>query len=960
MAQTTTIIPQNSQWQYLVTTSAPAITWRTDISGWSTANTPLGFGPPPGGQIAPPPPNNVGVIGNITTYFRKTITLADTMGVFAAYKLSVRRDDGVVVYVNGQEVFRDNLRSPYGYDSVAIESQTSDNGTIWHETYLDGHILKKGNNVIAVEVHQSSSGSQDLYFNLELIAYDFLQFSQTDIIKDNDSWKYLDKNTRPASWEKTSYNDATWVSGNAELGFGDGDETTIIDGGPVNGRFITTYFRKTFTLANISEFYRLRIKRDDAIVVYFNGVEVFRDNILGAISGAVTHSTLANNAPNGVSDDGEDWLEIFLKGSTLQVGSNTIAVEIHQADSNSSDISFNLNLIGINTAASYINRGPYLMLGASTSMQIRWQTNTASDSKVMIGNSPTNLTTPFVVATVSTDHLVNLSGLTPNTKYYYSVGSTSVALQNTSDNFFITPPTVGTVKKTRVLAMGDMGKGNQFQRLVMDKFLGYVQDNYIDLYLPLGDLAYKELWEGANAGPNGGTMNNFQKHFFQMSQNDRNMKQTPIYPVIGNHEFYNYSNNCIDFTNFNRPYFTLFNMPTSGQEGGVPSGTERYYSFNKANIHFIVLDAFGKEGIPGPDTCTFPESSPNHAYLWEANNVQKNWLKQDLAANTQKWTVVSLHAPPYTKGSHNSDAVHPDKDWYLAKFRDTLVRIFEKYNVDLVLSGHSHSYERSKLIKGHYGMSNTYNSALYPTGNEVSQSSGKYNNSSNSCPYFKSSAQTNGGVVYVVAGSGGELESSIGGWPHPAMTVANNQTLRGAFYLEIDGNQLDAKWIAEDGSVQDQFTIMKDVNVTKDLVVQENAPTTLTASYSNGGFVWTNGSTVSSIIVTPPATGITTYSVHDTYGCVTDVFNVRVIPIACQSSFNVNYDINANTTLKYETGNTIIANKIINSGANVKFDAGKSITLSPGFKTVSGAIFKAYIDGCGNLNLEKKETLILK
>jgi hypothetical protein len=271
----------------------------------------------------------------------------------------------------------------------------------------------------------------------------------------------------------------------------------------------------------------------------------------------------------------------------------------------------------------------------------------------------------------------------------------------------------------------------------------------------------------------------------------------------------------------------------------------------------------------------------------------------------------------------------------------------------LVLSGHSHVYERSKLIKGHYGLSGTYNSSLYPAGNEVSQSTGKFN-SPTTCPYIKSSIQSDGGIVYATIGAGSQLGAIQGTWPHPAVAVSYTNSHRGSLYMEIEGNQLDAKWIAEDGTVFDQFTMMKDVNVTKDLVVQENIPTTLTASYANGGFVWTNGSTISSIIVTPPATGITTYSVHDTYGCVTDVFNVRVIPIACQSSFNVNYDINANATLKYETGNTIIANKTINSGANVRFDAGKSITLSPGFKTVSGTVFKAYIDGCGNLNLEKK------
>ena len=56
-------------------------------------------------------------------------------------------------------------------------------------------------------------------------------------------------------------------------------------------------------------------------------------------------------------------------------------------------------------------------------------------------------------------------------------------------------------------------------------------------------------------------------------------------------------------------------------------------------------------------------------------------------------------------------------------------------------------------------------------------------------------------------------------------------------------------------------------------------------------------------------------------------------------------------TVKYEVSETIAATNIISSGANVSYDAGKSITLSPGFVANSGSVFKAYIDGCGNLRV---------
>ena len=468
MAQVT-IVPTPSTWQHLITTSDPSIgfSWRTDtINTWSTtASSPISL------------------TTNKTTYFRQRIKLPSSNPVFATYKLSVKRDDGVVVYVNGQEVYRNNLNSPYGYSTPA--SAAGDNGAGWQEVYLDGRILKGGGatNVIAAEVHKYST-STDLYFDLKLEGFDFLQFIQNDLISNGDTWKYLDTNTRPASWEQSSFDDSGWQWGSAELGYGDGDETTVVNGGPIDNRYITTYFRKTFTTGTY-DYYRMRIRRDDGIVVYFNGIEVFRDNILGDNLGVVTHSTLASVA---ISDYGEsEWHEIFLKSNTLHSGSNTIAAEIHQSSSGSSDISFNLELIGMNASTTYITRGPYLQMLTQIGdgpAEIHWQTNVPTTSEVGFGtlaNYPSY--DGLVDNTATTDHVMHIPNyfiyydLPGYSKIFYSVGSVGGAiLQKTSDNYFLNLPFVGAGKKTRILAMGDMGDGDQPQRLVMDKFTEYVKD----------------------------------------------------------------------------------------------------------------------------------------------------------------------------------------------------------------------------------------------------------------------------------------------------------------------------------------------------------------------------------------------------------------------------------------------------------------------------------------------------
>ena len=85
-----------------------------------------------------------------------------------------------------------------------------------------------------------------------------------------------------------------------------------------------------------------------------------------------------------------------------------------------------------------------------------------------------------------------------------------------------------------------------------------------------------------------------------------------------------------------------------------------------------------------------------------------NWLENDLLNTTQDWIVAFWHHPPYSKGSHNSDS-----ESYLIDMRENFLPLLEENGVDLVLSGHSHSYERSYFLNGHYGNSNSFDPSIH-------------------------------------------------------------------------------------------------------------------------------------------------------------------------------------------------------------------------------------------------------
>ena len=407
--------------------------------------------------------------------------------------------------------------------------------------------------------------------------------------------------------------------------------------------------------------------------------------------------------------------------------------------------------------AASVTRGPYLQLGTPNSTIVRWRTNIATNSRVSVGTTQGSLTTNFDDPTVTTEHEVVVSNLSPATKYFYSIGSTSQMLAgNDATYYFVTSPSAGSSTAIRIWVIGDSGTANANAQAVRNAYLNFTGTTHTNLWLMLGDNAYEN-----------GTDSEYQAAVFDMYPTM--LRKSVLWPALGNHDTAQSSTPPAGL-----PYFAMFTLPTGAQAGGMASGTEKYYSFDYGNIHFICLDSMTSDRSP--------------------NGPMATWLRADLASSTRQWTIAYWHHPPYSKGSHDSDT-----DPILAAMRQNLLPILEDGGVDLVLTGHSHSYERSFLIDGHYGVSSTFTMTMKKDGGSGRpDGSGAYSKST-------SGPGPHEGAVYAVAGSSGQ--TSGGTLNHPAMFISLNNL--GSMVLDMNGNTLDAKFLRENGVVADYFRIVK-------------------------------------------------------------------------------------------------------------------------------------------------------
>jgi len=345
----------------------------------------------------------------------------------------------------------------------------------------------------------------------------------------------------------------------------------------------------------------------------------------------------------------------------------------------------------------------------------------------------------------------------PDTAYYYAVGTSAAALAgDDADHVFVTAPATGTSAPTRVWVLGDSGTADANAAAVRDAYYDFSAGAYTDLVLMLGDNAY-----------NSGTDSEYQTAVFDFYPEV--LRQTSLWTTLGNHDGASASS-----ATQTGPYYEIFTLPAAAEAGGVASGTEAYYSFDYGDIHFVCLDSHDSDRSAGGAMLT--------------------WLEDDLAATDAAWVIAFWHHPPYSKGSHDSDS-----ESRLVQMRENALPILEAYGVDLVLGGHSHAYERSFLLDGHYGGSATLTAdMILDSGDGDAAGDGAY---------AKATAGMGAreGAVYVVAGSSGKI--SGGALNHPAMFTSLNEL--GSLVLDIDGDTLEATFLNETAGTSDTFTIQK-------------------------------------------------------------------------------------------------------------------------------------------------------
>ncbi len=523
--------------------------------------------------------------------------------------------------------------------------------------------------------------------------------SPTNLVFIGDVWRYFKGTSYPTGWETNGFDDTGWLTGPSGFGYGDGDDTTILS--DMKDNYLTIFTRREFIIpTNAAAITALILGADydDGFVAFINGVEVARRSMP---SGPISNTTTGFSHNAGTRSAillTNDFTTLLKPGNP---STNLIAVSAHNTTLGSSDLTLLIDLsYSTDIIPPVLTRPPYLQLGTPTNITVRWRTDIACDSRVRFGNSHTNLTSSVDDPASVTEHEVKLTGLLPDTRYYYSVGTTSQTLSGgDAEHFFVTAPTPGTENPTLLWVTGDFGTGDASQTNVMMAYRNYAGTNHTDAILMLGDNAYES-----------GTDQEFTTKLFIPYA--PLIRQSVSWPCVGNHDV---------ITSSGTPYFDSFTLPTAAEAGGVASGTERYYSFDYANIHFICLDS---------QLSTRTLGSP-----------MLNWLQSDLNSTTQKWLIAFWHHPPYSKGSHNSDT-----ESQMIQMRTNAVPMLEAAGVDLILCGHSHVYERSRFIDGHYGSSTTFtNTMLVDAGDGREDGTG---------PYQKNLNTPHSGAVYAVAGSG--------------------------------------------------------------------------------------------------------------------------------------------------------------------------------------------------------------
>ncbi|QSQ16641.1 metallophosphoesterase [Myxococcus landrumensis] len=371
-----------------------------------------------------------------------------------------------------------------------------------------------------------------------------------------------------------------------------------------------------------------------------------------------------------------------------------------------------LTLVSGVASAGVLARDPYLQKVGPDTALVAFRLASSCSPEVRYGTGAVSEVARS--ETTGRNHAVVLTGLKPGTEYTYEVSACGTT---TPPKRFTTAPEPGT-RSVHFAAMGDFGTGGSDQRKVVSRML----TNKPELFVALGDNAYPD-----------GTEADFENNLFTPMA--ALLAEVPMFATPGNHEY---------VTNQGEPYLNNLFMPTNN-----PAGSERYFSFDWGHVHFVSIDSNCALGLAAPNRCTL--------------EAQKAWLETDLATTKQPWKVVFFHHPAWSSGEHGSQLT----------MRRQFAPLFEKYGVDLVLTGHDHNYERSKNMKG-------------------------------------DGIASSGGIPYLVVGGGGATLRAFSGG-QPDWSAFRDNKAYGYLDVEVVEGVLNAKLVTIDNKVLDSLTLRKDL-----------------------------------------------------------------------------------------------------------------------------------------------------
>jgi hypothetical protein len=307
--------------------------------------------------------NSVGT-NIITDYFRTHFTFT---GNRTNTELRLRHvvDDGLVVYLNGTEVYRFGI--PAGTNFTYTNFFTGHENVYEGPFVIPASALVSGDNVIAAEVHQSDLTSSDVVFGLELVAVTSSGTTAPPVVSNtvtnsliainntNQLWRYENTGLTniAATWKDRTFVDTSWAQGAALLAFETGAtaepiRTQIKRTNSAGVNIVTDYFRTHFTfngsLTNVQ--LKLRHVVDDGVVIYLNGTEIHRFFL--ATNTVITAATVATPSDHENAYEGP----FDVSSAALLLGDNVIAAEVHQNNATSSDVVFGLELNAVSTVAS--------------------------------------------------------------------------------------------------------------------------------------------------------------------------------------------------------------------------------------------------------------------------------------------------------------------------------------------------------------------------------------------------------------------------------------------------------------------------------------------------------------------------------------------------------------------------------------------------------------------------------